>query len=117
MVSEERSRRPEVAMSFQAKRLRVQLPSGEAVGFVRPGEDGEPAADEKIIKGVCLDAASWVVGSCLDFFTQYILVAPAAIEFLDAEQLPALRERLAARLKEVEAAERALNERGSTGGD
>jgi hypothetical protein len=64
------------------------------VAFVRPGEDGEPAADEKIIKGVCLDAASWVVGSCLDFFTQYIAVAPAAIEFFDAEQLPALRERL-----------------------
>jgi hypothetical protein len=100
-------------MSFQAKNLRIQLPSGESIAFEEAGAAGAPASDEKIIKGVCLDPASFVVGSCLDFFTTAILVKPAAIEFLDAEQLPVLREQLDARLKEIDAAEQALKERGS----
>jgi hypothetical protein len=96
----------EVDMSYQARRLRVQLHSGESVVFDEPGiTEDAAAADEKIVKGVCIDPASWRIASCLDDFTWYLLVKSAAIESLSAEQLPVLRSQLEARLKEIDAAE------------
>jgi hypothetical protein len=96
-------------MSFEARRLRVQLPDGEMVAFVGPGaaEHLAPLDAEKIIQGQCLDWASWNIGSCLDNFTRYLLVQGAPIASLDAEHLPALREHLEAQLKEIDDAQRA----------
>ena len=107
-------------MSFQAKTLRVQLPSGQSVAFGQAGAargtaEGALASDERFIQPVCLDEASFIQGSCLDDFTTAILLTSAPIAALDAEQLPRLREQLEARLKEVDAAEQALRERGATG--
>jgi hypothetical protein len=94
-------------MSFQAKRLRVQLPcEGDSVEVA--GEFG----DEPIINGVCIDAASFVYASCADEFTWYLLMVQGAPAVLDAEQLPMLRRRLEDRLKEVDAAEQALKDTG-----
>jgi hypothetical protein len=94
-------------VSFQARNLRVQLPSGDSMVFDEGVAGDAVASDEKIIKPVCLDAASFYVGSCFDFFTTALLVKTATIAALDAEQLPALREHLEARLKEIDDAERA----------
>jgi hypothetical protein len=84
-------------MSFQAKRLRIEIPWD--------GEDGSAvAAEEPIINGQCLDWASSVVGSCLDFFTTALLVK-SAFPF-DAGQLPAMRTQLEDRLAQLDEAER-----------
>lgn len=95
-------------MSFQARRLRVALPEGKETVV-------ELAEDEPIIKGVCLDALSWLYGSCADKFTWALLVVQASPASLNADQLPALREQLEERLKQVDAAEQALKQGGSGG--
>jgi hypothetical protein len=94
-------------MAFQAKRLRVALPCGEHT-VVEP--EVRFAADEKIVKPVCLDWASWYVGSCADKFTWQLLIKSADV-VLDPEHLPMVRQQLEARLKDIETAERALQER------
>lgn len=94
-------------MSFQAQRLRVALPCGEHT-VIEAGV--RFAADEKIIQPVCLDWASWYVGSCADFFTHELLIKSADM-VLDPEDLPIVREQLEWRLKEIETAERALERR------
>jgi hypothetical protein len=95
-------------MSFQAKRLRVQLASGKTVAF-DPGDGSDGGAEEEaIIKGVCLDSASFVHGSCVDDFTTALLVTLAPVSSLSAEQLPALRTELEGRLAEIDAAEQNL---------
>ena len=94
-------------MSFQAKRLRVALPCGEHT-VIEAG--ARFAADEKIIQPVCLDWASWYVGSCADHFTHQLLIKSAEM-VLDPEHLPVVRQQLEARLKDIETAERALEER------
>ena len=96
-------------MSFEARRLRVQLPDGQMVAFAGPGEAEHlaPADAQKIIQGQCIDWASWNIASCLDNFTRYLLVKGAPIVSLNAEHLPALRERLEAQLKEIDDAQRA----------
>jgi hypothetical protein len=94
-------------MSFQARRLRVALPCGEETVI----EEGVRfAADEKIIKPVCIDAASFVVGSCADKFTWQLLLKAADLA-LDAEHLPIVRQQLEAQLKDIETAEQTLRER------
>jgi hypothetical protein len=96
-------------MSFEARKLRVQLPDGQMVAFVGPGEAEHlaPLDAQKIIQGQCLDWASWNYGSCLDNFTRYLLVKGAPLASLAAEHLPALREHLEAQLKEIDDAQRA----------
>jgi hypothetical protein len=96
-------------MSFEARRLRVQLPDGQMVAFAEPGaaEHLAPQDAQKIIQGQCIDWASWNVASCLDNFSHYLLVKGAPIGSLAAEQLPALREHLEAQLKEIDDAQRA----------
>ena len=96
-------------MSFQAKRLTAQLPTGESVAF-EVGGGGEKAAaaafDQKIVKGVCIDLSQHEA-SCLDEMTWYLVVAMAAA--FDSSRLPDLRKQLEAQLKKVsefEAAER-----------
>ena len=87
-------------MSFQARRLSVQLPTGEGVEFEPDGGGGEPvAADQKIIKGQCVNALSTVKASCLDDFTMYLILAPAAF---DAARLPELRKHLEDQLAELD---------------
>lgn len=84
-------------MSFQAKRLRIEVPWDG---------DAEPAiaADEPIVKGQCLDWASNVVGSCLDLFTTALLVkGPFAF---DAGQISAMRTQLEGQLAQLDEAER-----------
>ncbi|WP_410792314.1 hypothetical protein [Kribbella sp. C-35] len=84
-------------MSFEAKRLRIEVPW--------EGDEGAAvAADEPIIKGQCLDWASNVVGSCLDFFTTALLVKGAFA--FDAGQIPAMRAQLEERLGQLDEAER-----------
>ncbi|TCC30828.1 hypothetical protein [Kribbella speibonae] len=83
-------------MSFEAKRLRVEVPW--------EGDGELAAADEPIIKGQCLDWASNVVGSCLDFFTTALLVKGAFA--FDAGQIPAMRAQLEERLSQLDEAER-----------
>src|SRR6266581_9617697 len=101
-------------MPYQARRLRGQLPNGDTVAFDEPGVAEEAvAADEKIIKGQCLDWASWYVGSCLDFFTTALLVKTAPISALSADQLPVLRQQLEARRKEIDDAGQALKGTGA----
>jgi hypothetical protein len=95
-------------MSFQARRLRVALPEGKETVV-------ELADEEPIIKGVCIDEFSWLLGSCADKFTQALLVVQASPASLDTDQLPALRQRLEERLREVDAAEQALKQGGSSG--
>ena len=94
-------------MSFQAKRLMAQLPTGESVAFEVGGGGGEPVAafEEAIIKGQCIDNSTHE-GSCLDEFTWYLVIALAAA--FDSKRLPDLRKQLEAQLKkvtELEAAE------------
>jgi hypothetical protein len=104
-------------MSFEARRLRVQLPDGQTVAFVEPdaaqhlGPPGPPDA-QKIVEGACLDPLSVNYGSCLDKFTRYLLVKGAPLASLNAEHLPALREHLEAQLKEIDDAQRASKEAG-----
>jgi hypothetical protein len=97
-------------MSFQAKKLRVALPCGEET-VLEPGV--RFAADEKIVKPVCIDWASFVVGSCADKFTWQLLLKQADL-VLDPEHLPIVREQLEAQLKDIETAEQALKERGES---
>jgi hypothetical protein len=103
-----RRRRGESEVSFQATRLRVALPNGKETAVELP------AGDEPVIKGVCIDPASFVNASCADKFTWYLLLVRAAPASLDAEQLPILRQELEARLKEVDDTERALKDRGGS---
>jgi hypothetical protein len=84
-------------MSFQAKRLRIEVPW-------ETDEESAVAADEPIVKGQCLDWASNVVGSCLDFFTTALLVK-GAFGF-DAGQIPSMRAQLEERLGQLDEAER-----------
>jgi hypothetical protein len=84
-------------MSFQAKRLRIEIPwdTDEASAI---------AADEPIIKGQCLDWASNVVGSCLDFFTTALIVhGPFSF---DAGQISTMRAQLEERIAQLDEAER-----------
>jgi hypothetical protein len=92
----------EVEMSFQARRLRVALPDGK--------ETVVELADEPIFKGKCIDPLSIEYASCIDpgGFTKAVLVVHGSPAFLDAEQLPALRQRLEEQLREIDAAEQAL---------
>ena len=84
-------------MSFQARQLRIEIPWDR--------EDGAAvAAEEPIIKGQCLDWASNVVGSCLDFFTTALLMKGAFA--FDLEQLPAMRAQLEERLAQLDEVER-----------
>ncbi|MGW6200778.1 hypothetical protein ACWF0M_31850 [Kribbella sp. NPDC055110] len=83
-------------MSFEAKRLRIEVPWD--------GEQESVSADEPIIEGQCLDWASNVVGSCLDFFTTALLVK-GPFPF-DATQIPAMRSQLEDRLAQLDEAER-----------
>jgi len=84
-------------MSFEAKRLRIEVPwEGDGESAV--------AADEPIIKGQCLDWASNVVGSCLDFFTTALLVK-GPFSF-DVGQIPTMRAQLEERLAQLDEAER-----------
>ena len=84
-------------MSFQAKRLRIEIPWDG-------GDESFVSAEEPIIKGQCLDWASNLVGSCLDFFTTALIVQ-GAFSF-DAQQIPAMRAQLEERLGQLDEAER-----------
>ncbi len=102
-------------MSFQAKKLRVQLSSGESLIFDEEAAVAgaiEPAhpADDKVIKPVCIDDLSTVYGSCIDFFTQAILLKSADVSLLRPDQLSVVRERLEAQLREIAAAEQGLSD-------
>lgn len=100
----------EATMSFNAKRLRVTLPWNDAV----PESEQETTVSDDIIKGQCLDWASWVYGSCADFFTQALVVVSADRAVVDAEQLAVLRRQLEAQLTELNNAEQELKDRDST---
>jgi hypothetical protein len=84
-------------MSFQAKRLRIEVPWEGA-------EESAIAADEPIVKGQCLDWASNVVGSCLDFFTTALIVQGQAS--FDAGQIATMRTQLEERLSQLDEAGR-----------
>jgi hypothetical protein len=98
-------------MSFQAKRLRVALPCGEAT--VLEEARAFAAGPEKIVKGVCVDWASFQVASCYDEFSWYVMVVPAQ-SVVSADQLPILRQQIEARLEEIAKAEQAVEERRSS---
>jgi hypothetical protein len=104
-------------MSFEARRLRVQLPDGSKVLFVGPDDPEAGAVEhtlvdqpEKIIVGQCIDQFSWVLGSCLDKFTWYLATQPGSglLSGLSAEDLPVLREHLEGQLSRLDEAERAM---------
>jgi hypothetical protein len=107
-------------MSFQAKRLRVQLPCGEQT--VVELEFARAVQNCAIFRGVpdtnywptCGDSCD--VGSCGgtcggNFWTPALLGARMVIE---ADELPMLRDDLHTRLEEVKKAQQALEERGAT---
>jgi hypothetical protein len=94
-------------MSFDARKLRVQFQ------FETSDPDQPQAAEEKIVKGFCIEPSLYYA-SCADDFSWYaeIVAAPPAV--LDAEQLPLLRQRLEAQLQDVDAAEQALKGQGAS---
>jgi hypothetical protein len=102
-------------MSFEARRLRVQLPDGNMVAFVEPGAAEPGAAEhaaavsqaEKIVQAQCIDQASFNWASCLDNFTQYLLVKPGSLLGISPVNLPLFRQHLEAQLKGIDDAQRA----------
>jgi len=88
-------------MPFTSNRLTVTLP-------ITDGSPEQILAEEPIIKGVCIDAASFAEASCGDEFSTYLVVHGILFSSLTAEQLPILREQLETQLKAVDDAEKAL---------
>jgi hypothetical protein len=105
-------------MPFNAKKLRVALPSGEILGGgerkILPVALDLDAITDKVAD--CFAAVHPVVTGCADN-TCYLegfsdLYLPAVVS---ADTLPVLREALEAQLAEVEAAEQAMARRQAEG--
>ena len=100
-------------MSFQAKRIRVQLPCRET-SMIEP----EPVDQQMPVAAPDIGAAfecPWqsepcLFGTCVEDSFPDLDRGGAIV--IDAAQLPILRARLEAQLKEVEEAERMVKERG-----
>jgi hypothetical protein len=114
-------------MAFQAKRLRVQLPCGERTAF----EEAVGVLTDCPLDSVCFggsypcDPNTCVIGRASEIGPRTLCQAPTDVCFaasgqrvdpasvlIDPEHLPVLREHLEARLRDVAAAEKALEERG-----
>jgi hypothetical protein len=114
-------------MAFQAKRLRVQLPCGERTVF----EEAVGVLTNCPLDSVCYgasyfcDPSTCVIGQASEIGPRTICQFPTDVCFaasvrradpasvlIDPEHLPVLREHLEARLRDVAAAEKALEERG-----
>lgn len=120
-------------MAFQSKRLRVQLPCGEKTWF----EQAVAVTVNCPLDSVCFggsypcDQNTCVFGmasrvgpgglcqfpTCNAFSDVCLIGSPNPVAdpgaiLIDPQDLPALREHLEGRLKDIEAAEQALKERG-----
>ena len=105
-------------MPFEARRLRVELPNGNTFAFVGPGATETEAAEhaahfnpgDKVIQAQCFDTGEGVPSmywaSCMDL-TQYLLLKPGSLLGVNPVDLPVLRERLEAQLREIDDAQRA----------